>query len=442
MNETQHPRLSHDIPSHARLTRSIVFVVAFALMLAGVALQPAQADPDVPDPSPNESATAVGASTDTESIIEAASDYEQADASTAAALAEAASAVVAAPMTATEDGFVSESVNGAEVSVDDDGDVSLTVPTAPEIGLAAAGESKVELADGALVQTDVTTDTDVVTRATDFGVQIVAILASEEASNEVEFMLDLPEETELIEHVDGSIEITGPVEVEVIAPGEAERIDREFDVILGPDFDYENPEMTPEQLAEIEAIEPAGTIVIEEVRSLGEIAAPWAVDANGQPLDTHYVLDGEVLRQVIETDETTSYPVVADPSFGWYVKKAASCIVSVVFFASAAAKIAQASARIYKAFKAGKAGSSARKAYNAWLNLGSNNSQRMSNLVWNTKAIAELVRKHGITVARQKINAAGGMRKSTLIVITSGASTIADATGLSACVSVVTGRNY
>ena len=47
---------------------------------------------------------------------------------------------------------------------------------------------------------------------------------------------------------------------------------------------------------------------------LGFIAAPWAMDANGDPIPTYYEIDGNRLVQVVD-HEGAVYPVVADPSF-------------------------------------------------------------------------------------------------------------------------------
>lgn len=44
------------------------------------------------------------------------------------------------------------------------------------------------------------------------------------------------------------------------------------------------------------------------------VDAPWAVDGSGEVLDTHYVVEGRTVRQVVETDEETTYPVIADPT--------------------------------------------------------------------------------------------------------------------------------
>lgn len=51
----------------------------------------------------------------------------------------------------------------------------------------------------------------------------------------------------------------------------------------------------------------------------GEIQAPWAIDAKGRYLDTHYEHQGNSLVQMVNTKDAT-FPVVADPYFvrKWY----------------------------------------------------------------------------------------------------------------------------
>ncbi len=51
----------------------------------------------------------------------------------------------------------------------------------------------------------------------------------------------------------------------------------------------------------------AGTIAIY-------IDTPWAKDANGDDVPTHYEVEGNVLTQVVDFLTTTAFPVVADPS--------------------------------------------------------------------------------------------------------------------------------
>lgn len=52
--------------------------------------------------------------------------------------------------------------------------------------------------------------------------------------------------------------------------------------------------------------------------TVGRIAAPWAVDAEGKELPTSYSFDGDMITQHVDTREAT-YPVVADPAVtvGW-----------------------------------------------------------------------------------------------------------------------------
>ncbi|MGO4595746.1 hypothetical protein AB4Z18_18175 [Leifsonia sp. 2TAF2] len=47
------------------------------------------------------------------------------------------------------------------------------------------------------------------------------------------------------------------------------------------------------------------------------ISEPWATDAKGAAVSTHYTLKGSTLTQVVEASAATAYPVVADPAFVW-----------------------------------------------------------------------------------------------------------------------------
>jgi hypothetical protein len=42
------------------------------------------------------------------------------------------------------------------------------------------------------------------------------------------------------------------------------------------------------------------------------LVAPWAVDANGHNLPTHFTLSGNSLTQYVEFNENTAFPVIAD----------------------------------------------------------------------------------------------------------------------------------
>jgi hypothetical protein len=50
----------------------------------------------------------------------------------------------------------------------------------------------------------------------------------------------------------------------------------------------------------------------------GQIAPPWAQDANGTPVPTHYEIDGTTLIQVVEhRSGDYAYGITADPHWGW-----------------------------------------------------------------------------------------------------------------------------
>ncbi|WP_148272797.1 hypothetical protein [Microbacterium testaceum] len=44
------------------------------------------------------------------------------------------------------------------------------------------------------------------------------------------------------------------------------------------------------------------------------VAAPWAKDANGDPVHTHYEVSGNTITQVVDFSEQSSFPIVADPA--------------------------------------------------------------------------------------------------------------------------------
>ncbi|MCM3778732.1 hypothetical protein [Microbacterium hydrocarbonoxydans] len=57
-------------------------------------------------------------------------------------------------------------------------------------------------------------------------------------------------------------------------------------------------------------------IVDERGRAVVTIAAPWAMDADGDAIPTAYEVDGNTLTQIVDhTTSDVSYPVVADPIF-------------------------------------------------------------------------------------------------------------------------------
>lgn len=61
-----------------------------------------------------------------------------------------------------------------------------------------------------------------------------------------------------------------------------------------------------------------GTVSISDgEKFLGGIDAPWAIDAEGRSLPTHYEITGSTLTQIVDTTGA-SFPVVADPTVNFY----------------------------------------------------------------------------------------------------------------------------
>ena len=70
----------------------------------------------------------------------------------------------------------------------------------------------------------------------------------------------------------------------------------------------------------ITANEDGGASVTDpDGQAAGKVAKPWAYDATGRSLPTHYVVSGTGLVQQVDTDGAT-FPVIADPrvTAGWY----------------------------------------------------------------------------------------------------------------------------
>ncbi len=76
------------------------------------------------------------------------------------------------------------------------------------------------------------------------------------------------------------------------------------------------------KLPEGAKLEASGVGTIAVVASSGElvatIAEPWAIDARGAKVPTHYIISGSTITQIVEhTSSSFTYPVVADPSVSY-----------------------------------------------------------------------------------------------------------------------------
>lgn len=79
---------------------------------------------------------------------------------------------------------------------------------------------------------------------------------------------------------------------------------------------YRYPVELPEG-ARILSEDAGGLLVVDaEDRFLVGVAPPWAIDGNGNPLDTRYEVDDEAITQWVDLASATAFPVVADPYLG------------------------------------------------------------------------------------------------------------------------------
>lgn len=83
-----------------------------------------------------------------------------------------------------------------------------------------------------------------------------------------------------------------------------------------------SPEWTFESGTHLLLLDDGSVSVSDADGFLGGIEAPWAIDAAGQSLPTHYEISGSTLTQIVDTTGA-SFPVVADPTvqfFGPYIQ--------------------------------------------------------------------------------------------------------------------------
>jgi len=80
------------------------------------------------------------------------------------------------------------------------------------------------------------------------------------------------------------------------------------------EYDFDLPEGSTFQL------QPSGDVVALSDKGDFEfaIAAPWAKDADGNAVPTRYEVSGNELSQVVEHNESSAYPIVADPTIGGF----------------------------------------------------------------------------------------------------------------------------
>lgn len=60
-----------------------------------------------------------------------------------------------------------------------------------------------------------------------------------------------------------------------------------------------------------------GFLIVSEDGVHGFLSEPWAFDVKGDRQPTHFEVNGSQLRQVVEPHANASYPIVADPQWGY-----------------------------------------------------------------------------------------------------------------------------
>ena len=167
-----------------------------------------------------------------------------------------------------EDGTLLEaSIVGGDVSVPVSADGTVTASsdfTGESIGIELPSEftGAGEPAEtGATTYSSASDDLGLAVSVTESGVQLAAVIGSAEAPSDLTYGLNLPSGAQASVQSDGAVLITAD----------------------------------------------------DEATLLGGIGIPWATDASGRSLATHYEIVGDTLVQTVETTPETQYPVVADP---------------------------------------------------------------------------------------------------------------------------------
>lgn len=70
-------------------------------------------------------------------------------------------------------------------------------------------------------------------------------------------------------------------------------------------------------VVEVLSVGNGDTAVVFADESSVVVQPAWAVDGSGDPLETSYEFEGNVLIQTVDVDESTDFPVVADPAWSY-----------------------------------------------------------------------------------------------------------------------------
>lgn len=194
-----------------------------------------------------------------------------------------------------DESFVVETVDG-EIQIPEDGAENVQFETngySIEMSLPEQFESiDGKLDEGTVVYNEEDTSAACAVQTIETEIQdayvirTLVTIGDASASHEYSFDFNLPEGCEIIRGEDYA--------------NSKERVTGTLYVVNNNSLitDEETGEVYPESIL---AIEPA-----------------WAKDANGNDVNTHYEINGSSVKQVVEFDENSAFPIVADPQYGGY----------------------------------------------------------------------------------------------------------------------------
>lgn len=145
---------------------------------------------------------------------------------------------------------------------------------------------------------------------------------------------------------------------------------------------------------------------------MGEIKKPWAVDAEGNAVETWFEVQGRTLIQHVDFNEDTAFPVVADPAWWQTTGTALMCSGELALIAVPGAKLLAAISKSERIIK------SSRQLTRAYEKLGG----RMEQVV-------DKIRKYYFS--KEEIDA--GTAKAVEELLQKGGSTLINALGIGSC---------
>lgn len=326
------------------LTRTIAMGVAAAVAI--VFASPAQASADGVE---DEFQAGLEALADLTAEVSDAGLEAVVDAADVTPAQEAVLEELVDPTLEMDDGVDLAAMSAATLEADGDG-VSASVvdlTSGVEVGFTVESES-VDSAEPGLAVGDLAPSETVVAHTTATGVQMVYVMEDSSASTTFDIDVALPEGYEWAAADDGGLVLV-PLGGSVPEPEpEPELTEAELAAMIDA-----LPTLTEEELAVADAAQADAPYVADASAPAGSLAAPWAVDATGAALPTWYEVTDTGVRQHVDTTGAV-FPVVADPSWVWWVGTIATCVAEVALLFAGGAAVVAKFAKAEKLIKASK----------------------------------------------------------------------------------------